>query len=80
MMQRLSGATTNKIDIELPNGHIWIDFSSVTAIQWQFSQTDRYIVKVWVVNNSTPFISTLTREALVKLLSATGLPQLRDDE
>lgn len=79
-MQRTMGVTTNKININLPDGHIWIDFNSVVAVQWQFLQTDRYVVKVWVAGKNEPFDFTLTREALTELLNTTGLPQLKDDE
>ena len=79
-MQRTMGVTINTININLPNGHIWIDFNSVVAVQWQFSQTDRYVVKVWVTGKNDPFDFTLTREALVELLNVADLPQLKDGE
>ena len=76
-MQRTMGVTINTINIDLPNGHIWIDFNSVVAVQWQFSQTDRYVVKVWVTGKNDPFDFTLTREALVELLNVADLPKLK---
>lgn len=79
-MQRTMGVTTNKINIDLPNGRIWIDFNSVVAVRWQFSQTNRYVVSVWIAGKNEPFDFTLRREALTELLNVTGLPQLKDDE
>lgn len=70
----------NTINIDLPNGHVWIDLNSIVAVRWQFSQTNRYVVSVWVVGQHVPFEFTLTRDALTELLNTTGLPQLKDDE
>lgn len=68
------------IHVDLPNGHIWIDFNSVVAVQWQFSQTNRYVVSMWVAGQNVPFEFTRTRDALAELLNTIGLPQLKDDE
>lgn len=79
-MQRTMGVVVNTININLPDGHIWIDFNSVVAVQWQSLTSGEYFVKVWTTGRNNPFEFTLTREALVEFLNATDLPQLKDDE
>ena len=79
-MEKPNRVVVNAIELGLSNGHIWIDFNSVVAVQWQFISTNKYALKVWLTGKNEPFFYTLTRDCLIEYLDAFGLPSLKDDE
>lgn len=79
-MERFNGVVVGTIELDLSNGHIWIDLKSVAAVQWQFISTDNYALKIWLTGRNDPFVFTLTRDTLIEYLATIGLPSLKDDE
>lgn len=77
-MQRMGGITVNKISINVQDGMIFIDYNSVTAIQYN-KVLSKYRTLIYVKGREQPFDFTIEEKDLIELLAKLGLPELEKE-
>lgn len=78
-MERTCGITINKISIDTQDGMMFIDYNSVTAIQYS-KVLSKYRVLIYVKGREQPFDFTFEEKGLEELLIKLGLQELKKED
>ena len=77
-MEKQGGITINKTSINTQDGKMFIDYNSVTAIQYS-TFLSKYRVLIYVKGREQPFYLTCEEKDLIELLEKCGLPELEKE-
>lgn len=77
-MERIGGITINKISINSQDGMMFIDYNSVTAIQYN-KILSKYRVLIYVKGREEPFDFAMEEKDLEELLAKLGLPKIEKE-
>lgn len=59
---------------------VYINKDSIVYVTWLFEEYDSYLLKIYVNNSDTPFVTRHDRKQLNENLKELGLPLLKEVE